>query len=86
MSIKSDRWIRRMAAEQGYAKARTYLGDMYRTGLGVTQDYSEALRLYHLAADQGHPRAKNNIGDMNDEGLGTDEDPAEALRWYRLSA
>ena len=40
-------------AEQGHAKAQNYLGFMYHKGLGVLQDYKEAVRLYRLSAVQG---------------------------------
>ena len=39
-------------AEQGVAEAQYNLGVMYRNGLGVLQDYKEALRLFRLSAEQ----------------------------------
>ncbi len=42
-------------AEQGNAKAQYSLGLMYRTGLGVPQDYAEALQWYNLAASRLPP-------------------------------
>ena len=40
-------------AEAGNAKSQNYLGNMYAKGLGVKQDYSEALKWYQKAAEQG---------------------------------
>ena len=45
----------RFAAEQGDTKAQSNLGLMYDQGLGVSQDYAEAVRWLRLAAEQGTP-------------------------------
>ena len=37
---------------------------MYANGMGVPQDYEEAVRLYRLAADQGDAEAQSNLGWM----------------------
>jgi uncharacterized protein len=57
-------------AEQGHAAAQYNLGQMYRNGNGVAQDYAEAVRWYRLAAEQGYANAQNNIGVMYDNGNG----------------
>ena len=44
------KWLR-LAAEQGYVEAQTFLGVMYANGQGVGQDYAEAARWYRLAAE-----------------------------------
>ena len=44
----------RTAAEQGLASAQFSLGNIYRTGEGVPQDYGEAVKWFRLAADQGN--------------------------------
>ncbi len=59
---------------------------MFSNGLGVAQDYAEAVRLYRLAAAQGHALGQNNLGVMFEKGLGVAQDRAEAIRWYRLAA
>lgn len=38
---------------KGYADVQHYLGLMFSKGLGVPQDYAEALKWYRLAARQG---------------------------------
>ena len=58
----------RPLAEQGDINAQYNLGQIYRRGLGVTQDYKEAVRLYTLAAEQGHAEAQNNLGVMYSKG------------------
>lgn len=47
------RWYRK-AADQGDAFAQTGIGCLYHDGLGVPQDYAEAMRWYRKAADQGN--------------------------------
>jgi hypothetical protein len=42
----------------------------YDEGLGVVQDYAEAVRLYRLAAAQGHAAADINLGLMFERGRG----------------
>ena len=39
------------------------------SGLGVLQDYKEAVRFYRLAADQGDAQAQSNLGWMYEKGL-----------------
>ena len=41
-------------AEQGNHIAQINLGAKYKFGLGVTQDYQEALKWFHLSAAQGN--------------------------------
>ncbi len=48
----------RKSAELGYADAQVILGHMYRSGSGVGEDLSEAVKWFKLAADQYHPEAQ----------------------------
>ena len=45
--------IIRPLAAQGDARAQRNLGNMYREGQGVSQDYKEALKWYRLAQHKG---------------------------------
>lgn len=54
------KWYRK-AADQGYAKAQTYLADMYEYGKGVTMDTSEAAKWYGKAAKQGDKDAAEGL-------------------------
>ncbi len=58
----------------------------YRLGKGVSQDHSEALRLFQQAADAGSGPALYNLAVMHDAGDGVDENIVEAMRLYRLAA
>jgi len=55
-------------AEAGDAEAQTDLGFMYANGLGVPQDYTEALKWYRKAVAQGYALGQNNLGVMYAEG------------------
>ena len=56
---------------------------MYGNGLGVDEDYAEALRLYQLAAAQGHPQALFDVAECHEDGRGVRKNKAAAIRWYR---
>ena len=76
----------RLAADQGHARARFFLGVMFYNGRGVAQDRAEAVRWYRLAAEQGDVDAQFNLGGIFKNGRGVARDDAEAVRWYRLAA
>jgi serine/threonine protein kinase len=75
------------AAAQNNAKAMVLLGECYEEGVGVPQNYAEAMRWYRKAADAGNSsEAMNNIGWLYANGWGVPQDYAEAMRWYRKAA
>lgn len=59
---------------------------MFDHGLGVDQDYYEAVGWYRLAALQGNAAAQNNLGAMYENECGVAADYDEALNWHRLAA
>jgi TPR repeat protein len=73
-------------AESGDSTAACGLGDHYRTGDIVSQDWAMALRWYSRGADLGDPEAQNNLGTLFLDGLGCEQDPVQAIHWYRKSA
>ena len=66
--------------------AQVSLAEKYRIGLGVEQNYPEALRLYKLAAAQGVARAQFDLAEMCRFGEGVAPDFQEAVHWYKLAA
>ena len=78
-------WVKGLA-EQGHAVAQNNLGEMYRKGDGVLQDYAEAVKWFQLSAGQGISQAQFNLGVMYSKGWGVLRDNAEAVKWYRLAA
>lgn len=66
--------------------AQVSLAEKYRIGLGVEQNYAEALRLYKLAAAQGVARALFDLAEMCRFGEGAAPNFQEAVHWYKLAA
>jgi TPR repeat protein len=72
-------------ADFGNAQALNNIAVMYRDGLGVPQNYDEALRLLNFAIDKNLPEAEYNLGDL----LGRPwarQDLKGALFWMRQAA
>ena len=73
-------------AEDGFiACSRTDAG-LVRRGLGVAQDYAEAVKWYRLAAEQGLVEAQSNLGRMYYYGLGVAQDFVTAHMWANIAA
>lgn len=51
----------RKLAEKGDPIAQTNYGNMYADGIGVPQNYAEAIRWFRKAAAQGHAQAKEML-------------------------
>jgi hypothetical protein len=79
------RWFRQ-AADNGSGAAMSSIGQMYRTGQGVSQDYGEAMVWFHKAAGKGIASAMNSIGFMYAMGEGVAQDHRVALHWFRAAA
>ena len=73
-------------AAQGDAEAQFRLGRMYRHGLGVPQDFQEAVKWYRKAADQGNAEAQFRLGMLYEFGRGVPRDFVQAVKWYRKAA
>jgi hypothetical protein len=59
---------------------------MYLEGLGVPQDYAQAISWYRKAAAQGDAHAQFNLGLMYDHGRGVPQDYAQAASWFSKAA
>ncbi len=94
-------WFHQLAADKGDSDIQFQLGLMYETGKGVSQSYSEAIRLFSLAAqqgqsdaltrlrvaaNQGNSDAQYNVGQLYETGQIVSQSYSEAIRWYRLAA
>lgn len=74
------------AAEQGIARAQSYVAYMYEEGLGVSPDYKEAIKWYSKAAENEFPPAQFDLGLMYFNGLGYTKDDSKALYWFKKAA
>src|SRR5260221_9625207 len=54
----------RRLADKGNSYAQNKVGAIYEYGLGVPQDYAQAMTWYRKAADQGFVRAEVNLGNL----------------------
>jgi TPR repeat protein len=70
----------KLLAEQGQVEAQESLGTLYYYGLGVPQNYVEAVKWYRLAAEQGFADGQFDLGLMYDNGDGVPENDAEAVK------
>ena len=59
---------------------------MYQNGLGVRQDYEEAVRWYRESADNGNASGQYNLGYMYRHGYGVEQDYDEAVSWWIKAA
>ncbi len=73
-------------AEQGDARAQTYVGEIHEKGLGIAPDFAAAARWYRKAAEQGYAPAQISLGQLYETGRGVERDPAQALAWYRRAS
>src|ERR1022692_1844773 len=64
----------RMAAEEGYAPAQTYIGVWYAKGDGVEQAQPVAAQWYRKAAEQGNAAAQFYLGISYRNGNGVEHD------------
>lgn len=76
----------RPLAAKGDAHAQYELGLMYDRGIGVPQDYKEAVSWYRKAAEQGNASAQFHLGQMCDIGKEVPQSYEEAASWYRKAA
>ena len=72
-------------AEQGHPQAQYYLGWIYDSGKGVTEDDKVAFKWFLLAAEQGYPAAQNNLGVMYFKGEGVAKNELLAHMWYSIA-
>jgi TPR repeat protein len=62
------------------------MGFFYHYGLGVEQDFKEAMRCYEVAVENGDIMAFNNMGEMFFLGLGVEQDFDKAMACFKSAA
>ncbi len=73
-------------AESGDVTAQFLIGKMYYEGIGVIQNYIEALKWYRLAAGQGDALVQGIIGVMYYEGEGVKQNNVIAHMWFNIAS
>jgi TPR repeat protein len=74
-----------LLAERGNYLAQAKLGDMYRDGEGVPQNYAEAAKWYRKAAEYD-VYAQTSLGFMYALGEGVPQNYGEAAEWFLKAA
>jgi TPR repeat protein len=82
----NDFYSLREPAAAGDAQAQFALANRYFYGVGVPQDYSQALLWYNKSANQGFAPAQNLLGYMYQHKFGVPRDYKRALAYYRSTA
>ena len=76
-----------MAAISANAEAMNKLGSMYAAGLGVPQDYAQAVKWFRLAAEFGrNAEAQYKLGLIYEKGEHVEQDYVQAHMWANLAA
>ncbi|KAF9294533.1 hypothetical protein BGZ88_003702 [Linnemannia elongata] len=73
-------------AKLGDKEAQFALGEMYKDGRGVEQDYRAAMTWYLKAAEQGDMASQARVAYLYRDGLGVEQDHAAAVKWYLKAA
>ncbi|MDE7414002.1 MAG: protein kinase [Muribaculaceae bacterium] len=84
-AAKSFIWIKK-AAEQGNEVAIEEMGYKYYEGLGVEQNYGEAMKWLKLAAEKGKTSAYSSVGIMYRDGEGVEKDFSKAEEYFLKGA
>ncbi|MEI8102756.1 MAG: SEL1-like repeat protein [Chlorobium sp.] len=71
----------RIAAERGDAEAQNKLGDIFKQGRGVPQNFNEAIKWYRSSAKQGDSSALYELGNMYRKGEGVSKNLKESVRY-----
>lgn len=82
---KGWKWLEG-AAEKENADALYHLGDMYKSGEHIDQDFKKASEYFHKAARQGHANAQFELAQMYHRGYGVAEDLLKAASLYEKGA
>jgi TPR repeat protein len=83
-SAAAKEW--RPLAEKGDAPSQFNLGLLYVDGLGVPQDYNQALTWFERSAQQDYEKAQLNLGAMYGGGRGVKRDYIQAYKWLNVCA
>lgn len=76
-----------MAAEQGHAASKGWLGVLYQAGRGgLPVDPRRAAELYQAASDGGDVAATTNLGSLYRDGRGVEQSDAKAVALFRQAA
>ena len=73
-------------ANEGYIFAQVFIGLLYRGGISLKQDYTEAIKWIRKAAERGSVCAQITLYGIYSAGKAIEEDYVEATKWARKAA
>lgn len=73
-------------AEAGNPNAQFGLGMLFMDGMGVAQDFDEAVYWLFKSADQDFPPAQYHLGKVYERGIGVQPDIKRAIHWWERAA
>ena len=74
------------AAKKGNILAQSQLGNMYYRGVGVDQDFHEAVLWYEKAGNRGDASSQFRLGMMYANGIGVEQNVSEAVDLLKKAA
>lgn len=74
------------AANKGNTFAQCQIGNLYFRGIGVQQNFLEAIEWYKRAAMGADATSQFRLGLMYARGLGIEQDQQEALLWMKKAS
>lgn len=74
------------SARLGLPDAQYEVGLMYANGIGVVQDFKQAMHWIRLSAERGHVPAQYLLGTRYATGVAIDKDEHQAFTWFLRAA
>lgn len=84
-AIEAVLWLKR-AAIGGHPAAMVQLGKLYRSGVGIVQNYELAAKWIRAAAHAGDPEGMVELGRLYRSGIGLAPDTEQAYIWFNRAA
>ncbi|KAG0237575.1 hypothetical protein BGW41_008375 [Actinomortierella wolfii] len=83
--LEAVKWYQK-AAKQGHVMAQLKLGNIYRNGIIVDQNFVESTAWFRKAAIQGNLEAIVRLGQAYENGWGVEKNEADAVLLFRKAA
>lgn len=84
-SVQAVRWLR-SSAENGNTAAMLQLGKLYRSGVGVLQNFDQSAKWIQTAAARGNAEGMLELGRLYRDGIGFEKSPVRAYVWFNRAA
>lgn len=84
-SVQAVRWLQ-LAAGNGNTAAMLQLGKLYRSGVGVLQNFDQSAKWIQTAAVRGNAEGMLELGRLYRDGIGFEKSPVRAYVWFNRAA